>query len=724
LISNTSINGIILEYGRREPIEYVRVTLQNDLQGELETYSDKNGEFSFKNLESGKYTITIDDINDFNGKRINIILSKDKKLEKEIFLKKTDNPTYVIDVNKKKKNKDINKKTIDKDEIEKIAGINGNFIEVIKKLPGVARNSSVNSDGIIIRGTGSLNSRIFIDGHYIPILYHFGGITPIFNSELIDSLDFFAGNYPVEFGKAIGGIVNVNIRDANTLKEAKKIHGYTDLNFNDISSLLEYPINDKSGLAITFRKSIINETYPLIIKNNDISRRLPVYYDWQFRYNYNISRKNKITFTHLGANDNYEFISENSSNILNYDDYSSSSFLIVNLFDWYFKINKNIDSNFSFSFQYNNRFFKVGEFVKVNTTPYLGILKENLSFNVSKFFKIDTGLELWGSKVYSKVETPSYTSDEFDNEVSLKKESKTYILNREYYLYALYFEGKFHFKKLDFNFGVRGEYISYNKSFFIDPRLTNEFHFSKNFLIKSAVGIFHQPPFEYQADEKIGNSNLLNQVSTQYSLGLEYNYKLFKSTIDFFYNNQKNLVIQDDNIKYNNNGYGKAYGAEIFIKYKLRDKFFVWLSYTLMKALYKDSSDSEWKLFDYDQTHIINLVSSYKIFKNINLSISIRYTTGLPYHPIKGSILDTDKNEYIPIYSSITSDRLKDFFQIDFKIDKKFNFKYWSFKTYIDIQNITNYRNEEGKAYNYDYSDFVLVEAIPFFPNIGIKGEF
>ena len=67
---------------------------------------------------------------------------------------------------------------------------------------------------------------------------------------------------------------------------------------------------------------------------------------------------------------------------------------------------------------------------------------------------------------------------------------------------------------------------------------------------------------------------------------------------------------------------------------------------------------------------------------------------------------------------------LKDFSKLNFRVDKQFILKYWSYTIYFDIQNITNNLNEEGKAYNHDYTEYLIVQGIPFFPSLGIKGEF
>ena len=725
---SSSVKGILLQSGNREPVAYASVKLISLPQNEeLEEYTKEDGSFLFDNLKAQKYKLVISEVSGYEDKEINIELKENQNIEKTIFLKKSNNNEYNLNIKKKKDKDGINKQSINKDELTNVAGTKHNFVKLLEKLPGVSKNNTLNSDGIIIRGTGSTNSRIFINGHYIPILYHFAGITPIFNSELIESIDFYPGNYPVKYGKAIGGVVNVNIRDANTLKNSKNTHGYLDVNMTEVSTLIEYPINKKSGLALTFRKSLINKTFPLIFQNNDISRRLPVYYDWQLRYNYAFNRKNKISFTHFGSNDTYDFISEDSSKLLNYDDYSAKSFLIVNIFDWYLKINKKIKSNFSLSFQYSDNSFKIGEFVKVRNTPYLAIMKEDLNIKFSKNIKMSIGTENWASRLYYYAEVPNSVAKNYPAESTMGDYNTTnYFMTRDYYLSAVYTDLFLSFHSLDMSFGVRGEYLSYNNSFYIDPRFNTSYKITKNFLIKAGIGVFHQPPFEYQVDKNFGNPDLNNQYSIQYLTGLKYENKVFLTTLDLFYNNQSDLVVRalPENHNYSNNGEGKAYGAEFLIKYPLKKHFSGWISYTLMRALYRKSNEDDWNLFDYDQTHILNVVAMYKLTSDVNISMSLRYNTGNPYTPVTGSVLDSDKNQYIPIYADKNSERLKNFFQLDFKINKDFVFEYWKLSVYLDIQNITNYKNEEGKIYNHNYTDFKIVEAVPFFPSLGIKGSF
>ncbi len=64
-------------------------------------------------------------------------------------------------------------------------GTQGDTLKVVQNLPGVAR-PAFNGGQLVIRGTSPNDSGVFLDGQRIPLLYHFGGLTSVYNSELLD----------------------------------------------------------------------------------------------------------------------------------------------------------------------------------------------------------------------------------------------------------------------------------------------------------------------------------------------------------------------------------------------------------------------------------------------------------------------------------------------------------------------------------------------------------
>ena len=98
--------------------------------------------------------------------------------------------------------------------------------------------------------------------------------------------------------------------------------------------------------------------------------------------------------------------------------------------------------------------------------------------------------------------------------------------------------------------------------------------------------------------------------------------------------------------------------------------------------------------------------------------------TGSPDTAIVGGVFDSDGNDYVRVAGEANGTRNKPFQQLDVRVDKKWIYDTWTLNTYLDLQNATNYENQEGVNYQYDFEDSLPVTGIPIFPSLGIRGEF
>jgi TonB family protein len=68
------------------------------------------------------------------------------------------------------------------------------------------------SGGLDLRGTNPALSRFFLEGIEVPGLFHFSELQrPVLPKELISSVDYAPGNFPVDFGRATMGLINVGV---------------------------------------------------------------------------------------------------------------------------------------------------------------------------------------------------------------------------------------------------------------------------------------------------------------------------------------------------------------------------------------------------------------------------------------------------------------------------------------------------------------------------------
>jgi outer membrane receptor protein involved in Fe transport len=250
--------------------------------------------------------------------------------------------------------------------------------------------------------------------------------------------------------------------------------------------------------------------------------------------------------------------------------------------------------------------------------------------------------------------------------------------------------------------------------------------------LKGGVGLFYQQPSIDQADKVFGTPTLKNERAIHYSAGVEWKplkHIIFDAT--GFYKDMSSMVSTTQASlngdfsagRYDNNGKGRAYGLELVAKHELTKRFTGWLAYTLMKSERMDSGTNTWRLFQYDQTHILTLVGTYQLPRNWQIGGRFRYVSGNPATPVIAAPLDSSTNTYSPIYSSKYSTRVPAFHQLDIRLDKTWIYNKWIFTAYVDLQNAYNRSNAEQLQYNYNYQKSSYTTGFPIYPIIGLRGE-
>src|SRR5439155_1729086 len=86
---------------------------------------------------------------------------------------------------------------------------------------------------------------------------------------------------------------------------------------------------------------------------------------------------------------------------------------------------------------------------------------------------------------------------------------------------------------------------------------------------------------------------------------------------------------------YSNDGLGRAYGLEVLLRHEVTRNFFGWVAYTLSKSEERTSGTPQGYINgQYDQTHILTILGSYKLPFGFELGARFRYVTGNPITPV------------------------------------------------------------------------------------------
>ena len=141
-------------------------------------------------------------------------------------------------------------RTLTKDEINTIAGANGDPIRAVQNLPGVNRSNL--DAAVIIEGSAPPeDTRFFVDGIDVPLSFHLFGNTSVIIPEAVDHVDYISAGFGAEFGRTTSGLVGL----WTIQPRFDRMHGLAFFDLINAGAAFEAPVGKSSGIFISARKS-------------------------------------------------------------------------------------------------------------------------------------------------------------------------------------------------------------------------------------------------------------------------------------------------------------------------------------------------------------------------------------------------------------------------------------------------------------------------------------
>ena len=732
-----NFTGVLLERGTRMPMAGILVTVYRS-GGEapvgFENITDAKGYFHFFDLQPGTWKIFIEPPSYYPFRTTEEIVAGQATHATYYVERGSYNPFDKV-VTAQRERKEVSRTVIENVVIDKMPGAMGDPLAVIQNFAGVAR-AEAGSGAIIVRGSAPADTQIFVDGVTVPIIYHFGGIRSVLPVGMIDSLEFYPGNFSPYYGRATGGIVDVSIKKL----KPKKAGGYFDVNLLDSGLYLEAPIGEKAAVAASIRRSYIDWLFNAAIPKNapitDVT--LPRYYDYQLLANYRPAPAHDLRLFVFGSDDTFHIVFRNvaragtelagnqiADSTSFYRALATYRFVPGDKFENMVRVSQGRDNG-------NLQFFQFYSHFTIDTTH----LRDTVRYDWSKKLALSAGLDFIYYRFSIDVFSPSAPSEGQNAEMpDLTQTHQTTVSGLNIFLPGAFAELEWRpLKGLLVLPGLRFDYYSDIAQATFAPRLTVRYQLNKPVALKAGVGLFYQEPdvTTGQTDKNFGNPDLKAERAIHYSAGVEWKPREhINLDVTGFYKDLSNWVsattaLRPDGtpLRLDNNGAGRVYGMEVVARHEMTKKFTGWLAYTLSRAERRDSGSTTYRLFEYDQTHILTLFGTYQLPRNWQIGSRFRLVSGDPTTPVTGAVYNASIDRYSALYGAKYSDRLPPFIQFDVRVDKRWIFNRWMLNAYLDLQNAFNRANPEAIQYNYDSTKSQVRQGLPIYPIIGLRGEF
>jgi TonB family protein len=742
--------------GTETPLVGARVTLSNAAGQTFSAITAPDGSWSLQTLPPGRYQVRVE-ADGFSSVDLPEDVTPGEITELTYRLTPDLGDVIEVSVFGTRPPREVLRRTITRREMTRVPGSSGDALRSLQNLPGLARPPGL-AGLLIVRGSAPEDSAVFVDGDTVPFIYHFGGLSSAIPTELLERIDFYPGNFSARYGRVMGGIVDVALRSPDTSCQADYgqpsseqgcFHGLAQLDLIDARLLVQGPLPiDGWSFAIGGRRSWVDLWLKPVLREAGAGvTTAPVYHDYQIIAETRPSSSSRFSLRFFGSDDALEVLIENPSaqdpgafggNLR----FGTSFYRLQSVLEA--DLSRDVSLTSLVSVGRDKASFGLGRFL-FDAISYPIQTRNEISWTFARGMTLNAGLDfqIVPFDLLARLPEPPRPGEPAPGPFTTRPLLETNVQST-FFRPAWYADALLRFGRLNITPGLRVDYARDTGHADLSPRLAMRYDLSLNAqnedgsssrrtTLKAAAGLFHQPAQPQETDEIFGTPGLSSNRATHYSVGVEReltdNVEL---NVEGFYKDLDQLVARsaglDGTFAYDNRGSGYVVGGETLLKYKADARFFGWLAYTLSRSMRRDRPDAETYPFQFDQTHILTVLGSYKLGRGWEAGARFRVVSGPLDTPASSfpdlpALFAADAAAYTPLQGAPFSERLPLFHQLDLRVEKNWQFRDFRLTFFVDVWNAYNNASAEAISYNFDYSRRTYQQGLPIIPSLGFRGE-
>ena len=615
-----------------------------------------------------------------------------------------------------------------RDELQAMPGTGGDLMQTVAAMPGVAATAiPLGATGVVIRGSSPQDSKILVDGFEIPVLYHALGLRSVVREEAIDALDYLPGGFDVGIGRATSGIVSVTTRPGG---DGPRVE--VEPSTEEIGALAQGRIGELRYM-IAVRRSVIDLLLPLVLPDDlDLSLvTVPRYYDEQLRLDYRLSPRWDLRVSSVGSDDALDLYTDRGRNA-DHHFADRSRFIRGTAAARYRDAGWSARLELSGIVEQHDTELGAVQHLRV-TTPAVTARGE-LERDAGGVLGL-TGVawRLGGEAVHARntldVALPrevreGETMATYDpRDTSLRATDRIVTDDLAAWTAVSASAGPAVSAsagpRVRATVGVRLDAFRRTGDLVVEPRGDVAIGIAPGLVARLSAGVYARPP-EYQS-ELLARA-LHPERAIQLIAGLTYDpadgVRIQASIYD---TERRDLITRGPGGELGNAGRGTTVGAELTATLR-RGPWFAWLSYSYSHSTRVDAPGAPSRRFDFDQPHHLEALASYRR-GNWTFGARFRLLSGLPYTPVTGSVFDSDRDLYTPIYGPVNSARTDAHHELDLRIERRYKWGALRATQFLDIQNVYLQQSPVIYLYSYDYSQRAALTWLPILPTIGMRIE-
>ena len=535
-------------------------------------------------------------------------------------------------------------------------------MKTIQMLPGVQAGTQ-GSAGVYVRGGGSDENLILLDGIPLYNIDHLLGFFSVFTPEAVKKVTFFKGSFPARFGGRLSSVIDVRTNDG----DMHNYHGTIGIGLLSSKLQLEGPIiKGRTSFNISGRRSYLDlMAKPLIAISSDDKLTLH-FYDLNAKINHKFNDKSRLFLSLYNGQDKFgtKFDDSYEDQIYKTDGYLAwGNTLLSARWNYIFspKLFSNTTiayTNYKFDIDIGTYSFDVKENIEnIRNSKYSSGIKDmaykiDFDYYPSHKHHIKFGTEY----LYHNFKPEAETQRVKDSEGGVVSDS-TYRNLSSFNIYAnevsAYAEDEVEISpRLNVNAGIHFSLFNVrNKSYAsLQPRLSARYQLKDDIALKASytkmnqyIHLLSSYNITLPNDLWVPTTDRIKPMrSHQYSVGSYYTgIEGWELSAETYYKDMRNIIEYKDGATFLGSsfnweekvesGKGRSYGIELMAQ-KTTGKTTGWIAYTLAKSERKFDKAGinmgKWFPYKYDRRHHINITANHKLSEKIDLSAAWELYTG------------------------------------------------------------------------------------------------
>jgi hypothetical protein len=757
-----TIRGVVIDQHSEVPLPGATIIISSP-SFSRGIISDKLGAFRADGIPVGRYNIETRYVGYEPVLIPEVIVTSSRPVILEIRLQETTSEIQSVEV-KAQVRKDIpinrmavlSARTFTVEETRRFAGGFDDPGRMAASFAGVA-GGSPNDNALSIRGNAPKGLSWRVEGVAVPNPNHFagmlvegGGIVSLISGQLLNNSDFFTGAFPVEYGNALSGVFDMNLRAGNNEKRGWGLQAGT----LGVEGFGEGPFIKGKNASYLFN---YRYSTTLLLKRVIPDGQLPKYQDLSFKLNFPTAKAGIFSVWGIGGLD------------LNGSDPVTDS----TKWNSYWDRIRYVWEGRTGILGVKHRYIFAG-----NTAIHTSITASSSQFSDSNDLYQPDGSYIAYEYIKNKTSLLSFSSV-ITRKFSKKLSNRTgFVFSRIAYDIAIraadnpgepvieygsengktgYMQGFSQLKwmvnpSLSLSGGVHSMWYFLNNTWTLEPRLGIAYKFLTGNSVSIAYGNHSQieplPVYFYQYETASGETKTPNQrlsPSRSHHFVVAYNRLLAENlrlTAEVYYqhlynipvkpgdyyslvNFKKEYVIHDS---LSNDGVGTNKGIDLTVEKFLSRNYYFLIAGSLIDSKYRTDDHRTYNT-RWDYGYVLNLLGGCEFFMGRNrdriLGINARlvFQGGERTHPV-----DQEKSRQVQgvvyDYSRAWEDRFPSVYYIDFTATLRVNRPKYSSIWGVQIKNLLF----EDSVFYHEFnsgSQTVVVSGEGFiFPNISYKIEF